>query len=105
MYVQRNKTTGKNGKPYTSTLLCTKYRQDGKIKTKVKANFLHMPEALVLTNENMLKHGKGALVSAESIAAFEHSGYQVGCFYTDASRLQFDADFTFQNTCDVRAAY
>lgn len=69
MYVQRNKRTGKNGKVYTSTLLCTKYRQDGKIKTKVEANLSHMPEELVLTIENVLKHGKGALVSDESITA------------------------------------
>jgi len=69
MYVQRNKTTGKNGKVYTSTLLCSKYRQDGKIKTKVEANLSHMPEELVLTIENVLKHGKGALVSDKSIMA------------------------------------
>ncbi|MDY6800796.1 MAG: IS1634 family transposase [Bacteroidota bacterium] len=69
MYVQRNKTTGKNGKAYTSTLLCTKYRQDGKIKTKVEANLSYMPEELVLTVENVLKHGKGALVAAKSIMA------------------------------------
>jgi hypothetical protein len=42
--------------------LCTKYRQDGKIKTKVKAKLSHMPEDIVLTIENVLKHGKGALV-------------------------------------------
>ena len=36
-------------------------------------------------------------------AAFEHSGSQVGCFYTDALRLQLDVDFTFQNTGGVRA--
>ncbi|HKL32839.1 MAG TPA: bifunctional UDP-sugar hydrolase/5'-nucleotidase [Tangfeifania sp.] len=36
-------------------------------------------------------------------AAFDHSGYQVGCFYTDALRLQLDVDFTFQNTGGVRA--
>jgi len=69
MYVQRNKSTGKNGKAYTSTLLCTKYRQDGKIKTKVEANLSHMPEELVLTIENVLKHGKGSLVEAKNIVA------------------------------------
>jgi 2',3'-cyclic-nucleotide 2'-phosphodiesterase (5'-nucleotidase family) len=36
-------------------------------------------------------------------AAFDHSGYQVGCFYTDALRLQLDVDFSFQNTGGVRA--
>lgn len=84
MYVQRNKTTGKNGKVYTSTLLCTKYRQDGKIKTKVEANLSHMPEELVLTIENVLKHGKGALVSAESIAAKSATDFCAGIF-ADAS--------------------
>ena len=69
MYVQRNKTTGKNGKVYTSTLLCSKYRQDGKIKTRVETNLSHMPEELVLTIENVLKHGKSTLVSTRSIVA------------------------------------
>ncbi len=69
MYVQRNKTTGKNGKVYNSTLLCSKYRQDGKIKTKVETNLSHMPGELVLTIENVLKQGKGALVAAKDIVA------------------------------------
>lgn len=67
--MQRNKTTGKNGKVYTSTLLCSKYRQDGKIKTKVETNLSHMPGELVLTIENVLKQGKGALVAAKDIVA------------------------------------
>ena len=67
MYIQRNKTTGKNGKEYTSVLLCTKYRQDGKIKTKVETNLSHMPKELVLSIENVLKHGKKALVAAKDI--------------------------------------
>src|SRR6056297_1094739 len=67
MYVQRNKTTGKNGKAYTSTLLCTKYRQDGKIKTKVEANLSHVPAELILTIENVMKQGNGALVAAKDI--------------------------------------
>jgi len=69
MYVQRNKTTGKNGKVYRSTLLCSKYRQDGKIKTKVEANLSHMPAKLILTIENVLRHGKGALVATKDIVA------------------------------------
>ncbi|MGC9331749.1 MAG: hypothetical protein ACP5DZ_07740 [Bacteroidales bacterium] len=35
-YIQSNKVKSKNGKIYTSTLLCTKYRQDSKIKIKVE---------------------------------------------------------------------
>ena len=68
MYIQRNKSTGKNGKVYTSTLLCTKYREDGKIKTRVEANLSHMPEEMVLGIENMLKHEKGTLVANKDIA-------------------------------------
>ncbi len=68
MYIQRNKSKGKNGKVYTSTLLCTKYREDGKIKTRVEANLSHMPEEMVLCIENMLKHEKGTLVANKDIA-------------------------------------
>ena len=68
MYIQRNKSTGKNGKVYTSTLLCTKYREEGKIKTRVEANLSHMPEEMVLGIENMLKHEKGTLVANKDIA-------------------------------------
>ena len=67
MYVQRNKSKGKNGKVYTSTLLCTKYREDGKIKTRVESNLSNMPEDLVLSIENYVKHGKGALVACKDI--------------------------------------
>jgi len=67
MYVQRNTSKGKNGKVYTSTLLCTKYREAGKIKTKVEANLSHMPKELVLTVENVLRYGKGALVDIKDI--------------------------------------
>ncbi|HZK20273.1 MAG TPA: IS1634 family transposase [Treponemataceae bacterium] len=68
MYIQRNKSTGKNGKVYTSTLLCTKYREEGKIKTRVEANLSHMPQEMVLGIENMLKHEKGTLVANKDIA-------------------------------------
>ena len=68
MYIQRNKSTGKNGKVYTSTLLCTKYREEGKIKTRVEANLSHMPEEMVLGIENMLKHEQGTLVANKDIA-------------------------------------
>jgi len=67
MYIQRNKTTGKNGKIYSCTLLCSKYRQEGKIKTKVELNLSHMSAELILTIENFLKYGKNALVSAKEI--------------------------------------
>jgi len=67
MYVQRNISKGKNGKVYNSVLICTKYRQDGKIKTKVEANISHLSPELILVIENVLKHGKEKLVSSEAI--------------------------------------
>ncbi len=67
MYIQRNKAVGKKGKIYTSTLLCSKYRMDGKIKTKVEANLSHMPAELILTIDNVLKHGKEALITTKDI--------------------------------------
>jgi len=67
MYIQRNKSKGKNGKIYTSILLCTKYREEGKIKTKVEANLSHVPANLILTIENVLKKGKDALISLQDI--------------------------------------
>ena len=67
MYIQRNKAVGKKGKIYTSTLLCSKYRMDGKIKTKVEANLSHMPTELILTIDNVLKHGKDALINTKDI--------------------------------------
>ena len=67
MYIQRNKSIGKNGKIYRSTLLSHKYRKDGKILTKVLANLSHMSDDLILTIENHLKHGKAALVSTKDI--------------------------------------
>ena len=67
MYIQRNKSIGKNGKIYRSTLLSHKYRKDGKILTKVLANLSHMSDDLILTIENHLKYGKAALVSTKDI--------------------------------------
>ena len=67
MYVQRNKAKGKNGKIYYSTLLCTKYREGGKIKTRVDANLSHLSEELILTIDNVLKHGRGALIAVKDI--------------------------------------
>jgi len=48
MYIQRNKVKSKNGKEYFSVLLCSKYREDGKIKTRVEANLSHLPASLIL---------------------------------------------------------
>jgi transposase len=75
MYIQRNRSKGKNGKVYTSTLLCTKYREEGKIKTKVEANLSRLPEQIILTIENLLKHGKESLFSSSDIAVDQSIDY------------------------------
>ncbi|HDO27950.1 MAG TPA: IS1634 family transposase [Bacteroidetes bacterium] len=68
MYVQRNTSRGKNGKVYRSVLLCNKYREDGKVKTKVLANFSHLPDGVILSIENGLKHKAETLVYEKDIA-------------------------------------
>lgn len=67
MYIQRNKSNGKNGKIYRSVLLCNKYRENGKIRTKVLANLSHLPDEVVLSIENGLKHKKDSLVYQNDI--------------------------------------
>jgi hypothetical protein len=54
MYIQRN-VTRINGKEYRATLLCSKYREGGKIKTKVEANLSHLPEKLIQGIQDLLK--------------------------------------------------
>ncbi len=67
MYIKTNKSKGKNGNVYTSSLICQNYRQAGKIKTDVVLNISHLPAELILTIKNALKYGQGALVSAKDI--------------------------------------
>lgn len=67
MYIQTNKSKGKNGKVYTATFLCHKYRQDGKIKTQVLANLSKLPSEIVSSIANLLKHSKDALIHAKDI--------------------------------------
>ena len=56
MYIQRNKSKNKKtGKEYTAVFLCSKYREDGKVKTRVEANLSRVPEHIILGIENMLK--------------------------------------------------
>jgi len=66
MYIQYSKSTIK-GKTYSYPLLCNKYRENGKVKTKVIANLSKFPVELVLTMENVLKRGKDALVYLNDI--------------------------------------
>jgi transposase len=57
MYIQRNVTRIK-GKEYKATLLCSKYREGGKVKTKVEANLSHLSEELIEGIQNLLKGQK-----------------------------------------------
>jgi transposase len=76
MYIQRNISKYKTGKEYHSTLLCHKYRKDGKIKTKVLANLSHLPSDLILSIENILKSKSEAVVKEKDI--FVESCYDFG---------------------------
>jgi len=61
MYIQRNKKAKTSGGHYESALLCHKFREDGKIKTKVLANLSMLPAEAILSLENSLKanqHGQ-----------------------------------------------
>ena len=56
MYIQRNKAiNSKTGKVYTSVLLCSKYREGKKVKTRTVANLSHLSDQLVLSIEHALK--------------------------------------------------
>ena len=67
MYIQRNRINGKNGKVYTATFLCSKYREEGNVKTKVIANLSAMPDRIVPGVENMLKSAKEDVVLLKDI--------------------------------------
>jgi len=79
MYIQRNISKYKSGKEYTSTLLCEKYRKDGKIKTNVLANLSHLPEELIMSIENILKSKTEAVVKEKDI--FVESCYDFGYIF------------------------
>jgi len=68
MYIQRNKVKSKTGKEYHSVLLCSKYREGGKVKTRTELNLSNLPEYLILGIENMLKSDKEATVCLKDIA-------------------------------------
>jgi len=68
MYIQRNKVKSKTGKEYHSVLLCSKYREGGKVKTRTELNLSKLPEYLILGIENMLKSDKEATVCLKDIS-------------------------------------
>jgi transposase len=68
MYIQRNKVISKAGKEYRSVLLCSKYREGGKIKTRTELNLSSLPESLILSIENTLKSDRGVMVCLKDIS-------------------------------------
>jgi transposase len=76
MYIQRNKSqNSKTGKEYTSVLLCSKYREGKKVKTRTVANLSHLPEHLVLGIESMLKSDKETTVCLKDITVMNCIDY------------------------------
>jgi transposase len=69
MYIQQNISKSKSGKTYKSSLLCHKYREDGKIKTKVLANLSMLSQESILALDNALKKRKGQTISLDDISA------------------------------------
>jgi len=68
MYIQRNKVKSKTGKEYHSVLLCSKYREGSKVKTRTEANLSKLPEHVILGIENMLKSDKETTVCVKDIS-------------------------------------
>jgi transposase len=66
MYIQRNKKPKTSGGHYESALLCHKFRENGKVKTKVLANLSTLPADAILSLENSLKANQhGATVFSD----------------------------------------
>lgn len=74
MYIQYNKSTV-NGKTYTYPFLCSKYREDGKIKTNIVANLSKFPSEVVLAINGALRKGKDILVSLKDIVIIKSIDY------------------------------
>jgi hypothetical protein len=92
MYIQRNHTKGKNGKVYSATLLCSKYREAGKVKTKVELNLSSLPENIILSIERALKSGKQETVLAKDIKVERCVDYgHLFLIYQLMKQLQIDA--------------
>ena len=68
MYIQRNKVISKSGKEYRSVLLCSKYREGGKIKTRTELNLSNLPEMVILNIENALKSDREVMVCLKDIS-------------------------------------
>jgi transposase len=69
MYIQRNKSKNpKTGKVYTSVLLCSKFREGKRVRTRTVANLSHLSDQLVLSIENALKSDRQTTVLLKDIA-------------------------------------
>ncbi len=79
MYIQTNKSKGKNDKVYTAYFLCHKYRADGKIKTKVLANLSKLPLEIITSISGLLKHGRDTLVLLSDLVVSKASDYGLIC--------------------------
>lgn len=71
MYLQFNKSKGKNGKIYESVLLCNKFRdkETGKPKTKVVLNLSKygLDNSIITALKSSINKAKGILVDSEDI--------------------------------------
>jgi hypothetical protein len=69
MYIQRNKSkNSKTGKVYTSVLLCSKFCEGKRVRTRTVANLSHLSDQLVLSIENALKSERETTVLLKDIA-------------------------------------
>ena len=69
MYLQFNNKKGKNGKIYSSVLLCEKYWENGAAKTRVVLNLtkLKLPNEVITGFKTALNKTKGKLIDSEDI--------------------------------------
>ncbi len=67
MYLQFNSKKGKNGKTYHSVLLCQKYRECGKVKTRVVMNLSKLPNDVITDLKAVINKTKGKLIDSENI--------------------------------------
>ena len=68
MYIQRNKYKAPTtGKEYNTILLCQKYREGKKVKTRTVLNLSPLSEELILNLENTLKSKTEAVVKEKDI--------------------------------------
>lgn len=79
MYLQFNKSKGKNGKVYQSVLLCKKYRdkETGKPKTEVILNLskLGLSNKILTSLKSAINKAKGVLVDSEGIKIMKTFDY------------------------------